>query len=196
VKELRSSCSRKDELIASYAKFVDEAKKLFDEKSALLESTYKEEIESLKKELDMYISLKEEMESFQWMKSDVLSSLKEDDLSWIPNEYKEMFIEWIEKTKYRMLESIAKITEKQAHIIYKNWAIVFANIILKDALWSLSYINNNIDAVSLSAPNCGVSVVIKRRIELDHYVYPTISIRLQKYIRYLLRLFILFSSGW
>lgn len=149
VKELRSSCSRKDELIASYAKFVDEAKKLFDEKSALLESTYKEEIESLKKELDMYISLKEEMESFQWMKSDVLSSLKEDDLSWIPNEYKEMFIEWIEKTKYRMLESIAKITEKQAHIIYKNWAIVFANIILKDALWSLSYINNNIDAVTL-----------------------------------------------
>lgn len=60
------------------------------------------------------------MEAFHDMKTAVIDRLKEDDLSGIPNEYKEMFIERFEKTKYRFLESIAKSTEKAVHTVYKN----------------------------------------------------------------------------
>lgn len=125
------------------------------ERIGRMSADHLKDVEKLENKIKEYEDKLFEIEAFHDMKTAVIDRLKEDDLSGIPNEYKEMFIERFEKTKYRFLESIAKSTEKAVHTVYKNWALTFANIIIKHALESLSYINKEIDPVTLQKKKKG-----------------------------------------
>ena len=134
VQDLRNSIVNKDDLIAKYEELTKNMNKECMERIGRMTSDHINEVEELQDTIAEYGDNMLEIEAFRGMKTAVIEYLKEDDLSGIPNEYKEMFIEWIEKTKYRVVESIAKTTEKTVHIVYKNGAITFANILIKHAL--------------------------------------------------------------